>query len=227
MPDKPIVLFDIDFTLINTARLKKLLEAKLAKNIGVRVTAVDRARAAYAKTLEKSTDFHPGDYIKHLCRFFRIRPAPLQKIYFQSPRLCQKALFPETLKTVKKIKKRCRLGIYTEGFRQFQLTKLKQAGLIPHFDKRLIFVHRRKISAAIINRFPPGTYIVDDNPEVIGELLKFPHITPIWLNRKGKKRHPSAATVHHLKEIGKILPNAGKRGEKPARGKRSRPDKSG
>lgn len=199
---QPTILFDVDHSLLDTSRLKELLRTRLAEILGVDTKQVGRVTDTYTKILPKSTDFNPDDYIKYLMKKFEIKnSAEFKKIFFKMPDLYRAVLYPETRRVLNSLKRRYRLGIFTEGFRKFQLTKLKLSGILPIFDRDLIFIHRRKLTSRAISRLPKGSVIVDDNPEVIEALSKFPHVTPIWLNRKDKKKRSAVRTIHSLAEL--------------------------
>ncbi|MEK7611402.1 MAG: hypothetical protein AAB486_03480 [Patescibacteria group bacterium] len=117
------------------------------------------------------------------------------------PDLYRRSLYPDTLPSLAKLQASHRLGIFTEGFRKFQLTKLKLSGLLPLFNRDLTFIHRRKLTPTAIKRLPKGAIIVDDNLEVVETLLKFPYVTPVWLNRKDKKKHPQIRAIRSLTEL--------------------------
>lgn len=198
---KPLLLFDIDSTLLNTNQLREFFDKSFADSLTVELSRVTTAKDSYLAALEKSTDFNPDDYIRSFCKDFKVDKKALTRIYFEVLDLYRQSLYPETMTTLRKLQTVYRLGIFTEGFRKFQLTKLKNSGIFDLFDRKLIFIHRRKLTANIINYLPYRAFIVDDNPEVIEVLKKYPHVTPVWLNRKDQSKDPTAVTIHNLKEI--------------------------
>ena len=160
----------------------------------------------YAKSLAKSTDYNPDGYIRHLKKIFSLKSSKaLKRIYFKTPSLYRLALYPETRAALTILKTAYRLGIYTEGFRKFQKAKLKLSGLLPFFEPDLTFIHRRKLTPWAVKQLPGGAAIVDDNLEVINALSKFPRVTPVWLNRKDKKKPLLIRTIHSLKELSSAL----------------------
>lgn len=202
---KQTILFDIDSTLVNTPKLKELLEDEFSRLARSSVAKVDRVRTAYLKTLDRSTDFRPDSYIQRLSQVFNVRQAVLRKLYYDTPTIYQQILYPETVAVLKELKRKTRLGIFTEGFRKFQMTKLKLSGLVPFFDRNLIFIRRRKLSPTALQKVPRGVLVVDDNREVTTHLLKFPGVTPVWLNRGDNQINPQVKTIRSLRELLSIV----------------------
>lgn len=199
---KPIILFDIDFTLIDSAKLREKIWKKEETLLRVSYRMLKELQNAYTKKLAKSTEFNPQTYIRYLSTELDCKQQPLLDLYFSQHGNYRQALYAEVTSSLRFLKRMYRLGIFTEGFREFQLAKLKLSGLLPFFEADIIFIHRRKLTSTAISRLPKGSIIVDDNPEVISALSKFPHITPIWLNRKDSKKHPRIRTIRSLKELG-------------------------
>lgn len=202
---KNIILFDIDNTLLNTNQLRERIDKRFSQTLKIELRKVTKAKDAYVATLMKSTDFNPDDYIKYTCKTFGVDRKLLEMVYFQSPNIYQRVLYPETRAVLKKFQAVYRLGIFTEGRRRFQLTKMKLSGLLPYFNQAFIFIHRRKLEPEVLKKLPPGAFIVDDKLEVAGTLLSYPNVTPIWLNRQDEKKHPRILTIYSLKDLKNVL----------------------
>lgn len=202
---KPVLLFDIDFTFIDSAELREIIWKKEETLLRVDYCKLRELQNDYTKKLPKSTEFNPQIYVRYLGTELDCKQKPLLDLYFNQRENYRRALYTEVTSSLRLFKRRYRLGIFTEGFRKFQMAKLELSGLLPFFDHDLIFIHRRKLLPGAVNRLPKGAVIVDDNPEVIEALLLFPHVTPIWLNRKDKKTYPKARTIHNLKELSSSL----------------------
>lgn len=160
-----------------------------------------RARGEYTKTLSKNTDFNPDDYLKYLARTFKTDKKPPIDLFFHQPNAYRQSLYPETAAILTALKKSHRLGIFSEGFRKFQLTKLKHAGLLPFFDPKLIFIRRWKFTNRVLNQIPAGAVIIDDSLEVIEAVSSDARFTPVWLNRKDKTRRLHFPTIHCLNDL--------------------------
>ena len=68
---KPVLLFDIDFTLLNSAALRETFDTLFAKALRAAPETITKTKEAYMTTLEKSTDFKPDVYINIICNEFR------------------------------------------------------------------------------------------------------------------------------------------------------------
>ncbi len=211
---KPTILFDIDFTLIDSAKLREIIWTKEAVLLGVDFSRLKELQSNYTKKLIKSTDFDPKAYVSYLSKTLNCKQKPLLDLYFHQPEIYQQASYLETQKTLRTLKQTSRLGIFTEGKRLAQLTKVKNAGLLAYFDPRLIFIYHRKLAPKVISSLPQGALIVDDNREVVETLLQYPRVTPIWLNRKDKTNHTNGTTIHTLSELLKLRADEMTRGRR-------------
>jgi len=67
---KPIILFDIDYTLINTSLLKDKFANEISSKLKINKSAYIKYEKSYINTLASSHDLNIDDYIKKLASNF-------------------------------------------------------------------------------------------------------------------------------------------------------------
>ena len=191
---KKIILFDIDHTLINTSQLRENLTGILIKLIHVNKNDYMRVTFIYTNSLKSSTDFRPENYCRILSKHFGCNYKKLLGVFYISEKIYRNALYPDTVTALEKLKVKYILGIYSEGYKRFQLTKLKLSGIMPYFDKRYIFIGRRKLSKKFLGLIPANSIIIDNNKKVINILTKN-NIKNIWVNRNESIKQDNILSV--------------------------------
>lgn len=180
---KNLILFDIDDTLINTKLLKKLQMETLANTLGVSPSEIENFRLIYLDSLKRTSDFFTNDYLQQLANYYNFSFLDLKKTFWH-PLNFQKCLFPESIEILSKLKnKKYLLGVYSEGFLEFQNHKLKVNNLLEFFLPLHTYILRRKMDPKILNSLPKGTIIIDDKPSIIDYLKKFSNIIPLHIVR--------------------------------------------
>lgn len=192
-----IVLFDIDNTLIDTKKLSFLAYTDIAKQTGKSFEEISKLKDEYKDSLEFNTDFYPDRLMDFLVKKIGQpidNPFDKKEIYVES-------LFEETIELLTKLKQTKRLGIYSEGFTDYQTRKLEFSGIIDFFDKDLIFIKRRKLDNDSLNVIPYGAILIDDNPKVVEKMKKNERIKPFWINRKTDEKMEGIRTIRKLNEL--------------------------
>jgi FMN phosphatase YigB (HAD superfamily) len=197
---KPLMLFDIDLTLYDSLHFRALYPPLMANALNISLQELTRTQNIYLNTLEKSTDFLPQMYLRHIADHYKFPYRQLQAIYYD-PGLFRASLYPDTIPALQKLHPLYILGIFTEGNTDFQINKLKYSGIWDYFNQKYIYIHRRKLDPEIIVRMPPNATVVDDRLEVVEKLQPFPRIQPVWLNRKNQITHLSVPTIHKLTDL--------------------------
>ena len=198
--NKPSILFDIDLTLFDADLFRLNVYPRLAEAIKISLPEFNETLASYTNALEKSSDFLPNRFLRHIAKAHSFPFQQLYDTYFH-PRNFKDALYPDTLPALQQLCSPYNLGIYSEGYEDFQTTKLRLSGILDYFDPDLIYIHRRKIDPSFLNSLPNQTLIVDDRLKVIDNLNPHSNTTPVWLNRKDNTTHPTAKTIHSLTEL--------------------------
>jgi phosphoglycolate phosphatase-like HAD superfamily hydrolase len=167
---KVTILCDIDLTLIDTAKLRALTSSALIKFLKVDKKDYEAVSEKYARGLKSSTDFNPQHCLKCLSSEFGKNVNSLKKIFY-NPKYYRRSLFTETASVLGKLfKKEIKLGIFSEGFKKFQRKKLKNSGILKFFDRKNIFIFRRKTKKSSVIALPKNSIIIDDNLAVLEEI---------------------------------------------------------
>lgn len=201
--DKKIILFDIDDTLVDVHPMARKIYQKMADNTGLLLEEIIAAKEKYIATLEKYSDYHPDGLTSFIYDFFkidndkRINPFIEEKYYLE-------ALFPEAKNVIKKLKNDYKVGIFSEGFGDYQGRKI--LGLVDLFDKDLVFIERRKLSPQSVKKIPNGVTVIDDKKEVLETLKKLrPDLELVWINRIDDEQISGVKTIKNLNQLVELL----------------------
>ncbi len=200
---KQILLFDIDLCLINTNIVRKNIKESLTEIMQINKKGLEYEHINYYKTLKTSKDFKPENYCRFLAAHFNVDYNELIKVFYYHEEIYKKALYKDTLLALKKLQTKYTLGIYSEGFKKFQLAKLKYSGILPYFNKKYIFIKRRKLSNTSLGLIPKNSVIIDDNENVITQ-LKTRGFRTVWVKRNSASALKDVYTIHNLNELLKI-----------------------
>lgn len=205
-----IILFDIDYTLIDSDKLRLFAHQEILKQLKISKVEVERATENFSKTLKSSLEFSPQRYARFLTNYFADSLIEKKATdILNEPAIYQQATYPETIPALKILKQNCSLGIFSEGVRKFQITKITLSGIINYLDRGLIFIYPEKsgVMKSIIRKIGK-VYVIDDNPEHIVELSKINGVSPIWLKRgpkTQKEENLNCPTILSLEEIENYL----------------------
>jgi len=206
-PEKPIILFDIDRTIIDTDKLSGLLNGAIAKFLEI---STDEARELYKKFIQKislddSTDYDPWSWLNFLSDMFpKVSKEELEAVFFNQANF-EASVFPEVINSIDNLKKTYRIGIFSQGVIPWQEKKLELAGLTPLFEKELTFIFRRKVAPASLEKLPVGSIVIDDREIFIEGLMVAKRFRPIWINRNSDEKYGDVETIHSLEELPALL----------------------
>ncbi len=198
---KKIVLFDIDGTLFDSRFFGEKVRIQFSKTLKIDPARIEKVSSKYFENLESGTDFNPQTFIEFLEGKFSINNAILWKIFWGNKENYKKALYPEVTKTLCQLAANNKLGIYSQGFRKFQLHKLSQSGILDFFQKEYIFISRRKLRPSLIKSMPESSVIVDNHPGVVEKLNFAKRFNIIWLNRISNEKIVSIQTIQKLDDL--------------------------
>ena len=196
-----IILFDIDQTLIDTDKFRNAFTKTITAALKTSQAKHKSVANKYISNLNHSRDFNPDDYLDHLSRAFQINASKLRKLSFDQAHFYQKSLFPEVNSVLRDLSQKNTLGIYSEGFVEFQIRKLNKAKIIKYFDKSHFYIFRNKLEPSVLKTIPKNAVIVDNNINILKVLMKRNYLRLIWINRKDKRRHQKIKTIHKLSEL--------------------------
>ena len=194
----PFIFFDIDYTLIDTDKLRSRLSDAFQQTLNITAQQYKDVISNYTSALASSTDFNPDEFISFLAPKYDFLIADLEKVYWHNPQFYQESLYPEVLRVLKRMKGEYNMGIFSEGFIKYQTAKLKESGILNFFDPKNIYIFRRKLLPENLANFPAGSLVIDDDPVNVKALLNLPQVVPIWINRKNASTHPQARTITSL-----------------------------
>ncbi|HEX7042575.1 MAG TPA: HAD hydrolase-like protein [Patescibacteria group bacterium] len=215
MQDK-IVLFDIDYTLLNTTKLKELILAKLKEVVpSLNFELLDEI---YYE-VRKFGSFDPKLFAKlfkdkHKIEILEIE---IEKIWYDS-KIIGDALYPEVIETLNLLQKRqnLTLGIFSSGRQEFQLQKIYT--LSDFFTKEYIHIFDFKedsLSDLMREYESKSVVLVDDFISILQNGKKYKEdLSTIWMKR-GKFAEKAVIpteftpdyTITNLSEVLDILPD--------------------
>lgn len=206
---KPIVLFDVDKTLIDTGVLfKKFVISELVKQLGITENQYAEKEAAYKQSLEKYTDFEPISFLKSISHLEDVTKLASQTLFNRN--FHEQSVFTDVIPTLAELSESYTLGVFSEANLAWQQQKLELAGLHHFFEPELTFIWHRKTAPDQLKLLPTNVVIVDDNTEVIADLQTVLSITPIWINRTAKPPLSDVITITSLSELKPVLATLGK-----------------
>lgn len=198
---KRAIYFDIDHTLFDSSKLGLLFYQELSKQLDLSVEEIIKIQNEYRTTLKSHTDFYPEDFFKYIYKSLGknysnfINPIDKAELY-------QKSIFEETIEVLKVLKNTYRLGIFSEGYTDYQNRKMKYSGIIDYLDKDLIIISRRKLNEEDIKKIETGSIVIDDDKEVVKQLKNYGHFETVWLNRKNDQEMiENVAMIKSLDEL--------------------------
>ncbi len=203
MIKQKVILFDIDFTIFDTAKFRDLTESQVINLTGISAQKILQIREAYYKEIKAPRNFHPVKYFQALKNKVNSN-VPLEKIW-NLEELYEQSLFPETTAVLESLKRKYTLGIFSEGYKFFQKKKIKPSGISQSIDKNYIFIFRSKTRLGNLKLLPNKSIIVDDKKEVVEKIAKDSNHIPIWINRKNSDQHPKIITIFSLNELEKAI----------------------
>jgi len=185
---KKLILFDIDRTLIDTGKLSRNLSNVLHKKCNVSLDNFLLVKDEYKNGLSSTTDFSPQKFCRLLSIKFNTDYKELLRSYYHEPLVYQGILYPDTIPALQRLSKDYNLGIFSEGFYRFQITKLKFTKILQYFDKRYVYILRRKTTKLSLEKLPHNCTIIDDNTNVINKLTSKKDIKSVLISRGTKEK---------------------------------------
>lgn len=184
-----IILFDIDFTLLDTNLMVENLYMMVSHESGLTKNEVDGYHEKYIATLPHYTNF---DFLK----FVDLLPIEdniknnIQEKYQSSSDIYTK--YPDVDEVLSELKnKGYKLGIFSEGVSRFQETKLKNLHIDQYLEKEYLFITRSKRSDEFLDQLP-SSIIIDDNIDVCNIVFRHNKHKIIHLDIKNKSFSPES-----------------------------------
>lgn len=184
--NKKIILFDFDKTISDTYGFLKQFCFEVNKSFLIPEEEIIKILDEYRLGLDSSTDFRPEEYAKEISTKTGIKQELIEKIVFD-PKNHQP--FEDTFEVLDKLSKNNDLGIFSEGFDNWQKKKIQLTGIWDFFDQKLMIIERRKLLPESISKIPNKAVVVDDKKEVIEILANTrPDLKLVWINRNNEEK---------------------------------------
>lgn len=183
---KQILYLDIDGTLLDTNKLDTLVIPHIAALLGVDPSQLFADMRLYEQRLQRPSDFNPNILIGYWWGHHAIHADRIAAYWYGKvcPQNYSYALYHDVQDALSILSRRFHLGIFSQGFEQYQLAKIKVPGIAHYFSRRKRLIHRHKLEHAVVSQLAPNAIVVDDDLDVIYTLIKYrPDITPVWINR--------------------------------------------
>ncbi len=188
---KPCILFDIDFTLIDTNKLHTRIKRYLFNLKNAPFVWNNIAAVRHVATYTHIKDLNPT-------RFERTLFDPL---YYTQ------AVYPDVEASLMTLKQFARLGIWSEASPRLQYIKLFFSRLYNFFDPNLISITPSKCALLplLAQRFGPNLYIIDDRPDMLKTARNY-NIHTVLIDRNKKYVYsPDFNYITTLLEITQIF----------------------
>lgn len=201
---KKVILFDIDHTLVDTKKLRKYTKDSLIKSSLIRPGIFNAIEDRYIKRLNRFNRFEPNDYLKYISKHTHVSFSALQAASYGRNDIYKHSLFPHTVNVLQSLAKNYVLGIFSEGDKDYQLSKLIKASIIRYFHADYIFIGKNKLSSRIIKNIPSQSVIIDNDRKILETLSKKRDIVPIWLTNDAE-RGSDMQTITGIEQIEDVL----------------------
>jgi phosphoglycolate phosphatase-like HAD superfamily hydrolase len=196
-----IILFDFDKTVSDTNGFVKKFSQSLYKKFNISGETVVNILQEYNATLESTTDFRPEGFSRAISEKTGIDINLIQKNVFDPKNF---PIFEEVRNVLAKLSINNRLGIFSEGFNDWQKNKIKMSNILGFFEESLMIIERRKLSPESIKKIPNGVIVIDDKRIVIETLANTrPDLNLVWINRLTDEKIETTQirTIKNLNEL--------------------------
>ena len=219
MNKKPIVLFDIDYTLFDMGKFRTKMFGEIIKKLKhERISNLEKVlNSVYLLYRKESGTFDPKSFIKYLVKklMVKVKPEILEKAITQK-NIFLGHLYEETKEVLKRLSKNksLKIGIFSGGEVNFQKNKIKEVEEYLHKEHMHIFTFKHRQLSSIVEKYrSQNLYLIDDYLEILHAAKKSnENIFTIWVKRgrfalehKGISGFQPDATVKNLREIVGII----------------------
>lgn len=202
--EKQQILFDWDDTLFSKQKFIKNLCENLGKECDSNAQKIEDIEKEYVNSLNKSGDFRMEGFLNYLENKVNNK-FKLEHFISNKLEIYSRSLFEDTVSVLSELRNNFDIGIYSQGYEDFQKTKIESSGIKKFFDDHLIYIDKDKLNPAFIQQLPTGATIIDDKKEVIEELKTSNRFNLIWINRKNEENIEGVKTIRSLKEVVSLI----------------------
>lgn len=199
--NKKIILFDFDKTVSDTNGFVEKFSQALYKQFGITQENVITILNEYNATLDSTTDFRPEDFSQAINKKTGVDINLIHENIFDPKNF---PIFEEVEHVLMELSANNTLGIFSEGFGDWQKKKIKLSGIGDFFDQNFIVIERRKLSPESISRIPNKAVVIDDKKIVIETLAQSrPDLKLVWINRLNDEKIETqqVRTIKNLNEL--------------------------
>lgn len=184
---RPVVLLDIDTTLLNSGRLLRSTVTHLIKNFN----------RADLQAIGYLLFGRPEGFLD----------SPAVEKSFLAPRYYREARFGDVVSTLKNLKGKADLGIFSQGPGRLQRAKLYLSGIEKYFDPKYVFIlpipKTSKINQVLARLPKTKIYFVDDRPDIAETLAN--HRVQVFLIRRGQRSYLQNSGIIRIRSLKEIL----------------------
>ncbi len=218
-----VILFDIDYTLINTDLLREAFMENLV-HILQKDTRSDLGSIASAlidiemQLISEKGRFELNRYLEMIAHKYSMSPnlrGDLEKA-LTAPEMFKKSVYPEVWDVLKKLKGKIPAGVFSAGDVDFQHRKLQLSGLSEYLVPAQVNIFERKVPSIpqLLSKYQNvDLTVVDDRVEAL-EAIKQQrlNILALWVHR-GKyadklpktKEYAPNYEIRNLSEIFNVI----------------------
>lgn len=192
-----ILLFDIDYTLFDTDIFRGTSLKEIALRCNLDGKRVREFYAEYRKGDQNPAGINMKHFTEQIGKEFNLSPEFLFSIVMDTQKLYLDSLYPDAVATLALLSKEYPLGIFSQGYREFQENKLRQCGIMPYFKKEYIFIFPDKTLSSVLNTLPENAVIIEDKLSVVQKIN--PPLIAIQMDRSNTQKYsPSVASLVEL-----------------------------
>lgn len=187
MNNKKIILFDIDYTLFDTTKFKKLVAEEIASIIHFPDKGFYELLEEVYYKARFDNHFEPSLFPASLQEKVKtaIHDERIKSIWFDKD-LIKKALYPEAVRVLQELQTlQIPCGIFSTGNTEFQLAKISSLEDMLRTSHIHIFSNKdEKLSELLQDYRDYSLFLVDDFLSILEKGKKaHPDITTVWMKR--------------------------------------------
>lgn len=192
-----ILLFDIDYTLFDTDIFRSTSLREIALRCNLDGKRVREFYAEYRKGDQNPAGINMKHFAEQIGKEFNLSPTSLFSIVMDTQKLYRDSLYSDVIKILTILSKEYPLGVFSQGYREFQENKLKQCGIISYFKKEYIFIFPDKTLSSVLSSLPENAVIIEDKLSVVQKIN--PPLIAIQMDRSNTQKYsPSVASLAEL-----------------------------
>lgn len=194
---------DVDGTLLNSAKLVRLLKAELVLTTGKKADQIETLFEEYKKALEDSTQFNHADFISFAVAQGYAR-AQVENA-FNNQEIFAHCMFADVRSFLEEVQAFCSLWIFSQAVEEWQQHKLELSGIAALVDEWNAWIIRQnKMTLEVIAELPQGAILFDDKLEVLEAVSAArDDVRCVWVNRLSTQADVPFIQIHDFAEVDK------------------------